>query len=201
MSATTSPRAGALAEQRHLLDPLDRMMRALAPGAEKTTPVGDCGHSATVAPALGRDVIRAIARDGLVLPRAPYPGQKWRPTTSAERHLLGEGRRLGRNCERLLAELGRMREQQAARRRRAATEDRPAGAAAFRECLTDCDLEALAAAALGETERQTAARLGLTLSAVKGRRESAAHRVGASTFARALVIATAAGVISPGGAS
>ncbi|WP_381797230.1 hypothetical protein [Streptomyces niveus] len=42
---TQGLRAAALAEQRHQLDPVDVLFRAVAPGAEKTTPTGDCGHS------------------------------------------------------------------------------------------------------------------------------------------------------------
>lgn len=148
--------------------------------------------------ALGRDALRTIARDGLVLPRAPYPGQKWKPSTPAETHLVAEGRRLDGHRRRLLAEIARM--QLAANRARAARRgDRRPVSPVFVEPLTDRDLEVLAAAAAGETETETADRLGLTTSGVKSRRTTARLRLGAPTFARALVIATAAGVISPAG--
>ncbi|MFB6950213.1 LuxR C-terminal-related transcriptional regulator [Streptomyces niveus] len=148
--------------------------------------------------ALGRDALRAIARDGLVLPRAPYPGQKWKPSTPAETHLVAEARRLDGHRRKLLAEIARM--QLAANRRgRAGTSARGPVAPVFVEPLTERDVEVLAAAAAGESETETADRLGLTTSAVKSRRTTARLRLGAPTFARALVIATAAGVISPTG--
>ncbi|MET4923628.1 LuxR C-terminal-related transcriptional regulator [Streptomyces sp. PSRA5] len=148
--------------------------------------------------ALGRDALRAIGRDGLVLPRAPYPGQKWKPTTPAETHLVAEARRLDGHRRKLLAEIARM--QLAANRDRAARRGgrRPV-APVFVEPLTERDVEVLAAAAAGESETETADRLGLTTSGVKSRRTTARLRLGAPTFARALVIATAAGVISPAG--
>ncbi|MGW6309171.1 LuxR C-terminal-related transcriptional regulator [Streptomyces niveus] len=148
--------------------------------------------------ALGRDALRAIARDGLVLPRAPYPGQKWKPTTPAETHLVAEGRRLDGHRRKLLAEIARM--QLAANRHgRAGTSARGPVSPVFVEPLTERDVEVLAAAAAGESETETADRLGLTTSGVKSRRTAARLRLGAPTFARALVIATAAGVISPTG--
>ncbi|MFE9296562.1 helix-turn-helix transcriptional regulator [Streptomyces niveus] len=148
--------------------------------------------------ALGRDALRAIARDGLALPRAPYPGQKWQPTTPAEKHLVAEGRRLDGHRRRLLAEIARM--QLAANRARAARRGgrRPVSPV-FVEPLTERDLETLTAAAAGESESETAARLGLTTAGVRSRRTTARLRLGATTFAQALVIATAAGVISPAG--
>ncbi|MFE6025575.1 helix-turn-helix transcriptional regulator [Streptomyces niveus] len=148
--------------------------------------------------ALGRDALRTIARDGLTLPRAPRPGEKWKPSTPTETHLVAEARRLDRHRRRLLAEIARM--QLAANQARAARRGehcRPSPV--FVEPLTERDVEVLAAAAAGETETQTADRLGLTPSGVKSRRTTARLRLGAPTFARALVIATAAGVISPAG--
>lgn len=173
-----------------------------------------------VAEALGRDALKGIARDGLVLPRAPYPGQKWKPRTPDEGHLLGEGRRLNTQRERLLAQIGFMQDEaEKMRARVAALQDenaqlradarqlRQAARASLEERadpavltrLTGADLQILDAAARGETLALTAARLGLTAATVKGRRNTVRRRLDVPTFARALVVATAASVVTPAG--
>lgn len=159
-----------------------------------------------VAEVLGSADLRAIARDGLVLPRGRYPGQRWQPQTEAEKHLHGQAEKLERYRLRLLAEIARMqltenrkREHRAEAEAQAETSGTVPGASL--EGLTRRDLEVLAAAAEGETLGETAERLGLATTTIKSRRSAARSRLGAPTFARALVIATEAGLVSAGGVS
>ncbi|WP_200302282.1 LuxR C-terminal-related transcriptional regulator [Streptomyces adelaidensis] len=152
------------------------------------------------APALPDKVLAQLRTGGLVPPRAPGPGQVWLPRGEAETHLLGEGRRLDRVRQVLLAEVGRLRHQLKAARGdgRGRREEAARTAARQADCpLTASLLNALAAAARGETAEETAGRLHLAYDTVKNHRQRAVHRLQARSVTHAVALAVAAGWITP----
>ncbi|MFG2515999.1 LuxR C-terminal-related transcriptional regulator [Streptomyces sp. NPDC048584] len=137
-----------------------------------------------------RDLVALARNAGLRLPRV-LPGQEWRPATPAERHLLAEAQRLDRIRESLLAEIGRLRTATPPRER-----SELARLQVLRNSpLTAGQLEALAAAAHGETIEDTARRLHVTPDTVKSARQRAARRLGAHGMVQAVALAVAAGWI------
>ena len=138
-----------------------------------------------------------LRRAGLVLPRPPYPGKEWRPSTPAEQHLLQEGYRLDRARQALLGEVGRLR-QQTARPSRA---EALAVAARDAERLSDCPLSqsqlaAMVAAAAGERPEDTARRLSLSYDTVKSHRHRAMSRLQARSMTHAVALCVSAGWVT-----
>lgn len=132
-------------------------------------------------------VLATIARIGLVLPRAPYPGQPWQPRTEAEAHLLRQARHMDRARQVLLGEVGRLRGALADLH----AADREQGA--VQRPLTVAQWEALAAAARGETLDETAARLIVSVHTLKSRRARIVRLLGARDLTHAVALAVAAG--------
>lgn len=157
---------------------------------------------------LGKDVLAAIARAGLALPRAPFPGQAWQPRTPAEAHLLRQARALDVMRRQLLGEVGRLQARvghltRTGRDLRAEVEE-------FEETVRDLgrerdpatdpvadltpeELEALVSAAAGETVDAFARRVCLSPNTVKTRRQRAIKRLGAGSFTHAVAMVVAAG--------
>jgi DNA-binding CsgD family transcriptional regulator len=140
---------------------------------------------------LAPEVLAAIARSGLALPKGPAPGQQWRPRSRDEEHLLIQARQLDRMRQLLLGEVGRLRHTvlglRVALRRKAAP----------RCPLTDPQIQVLAAAAVGETVEATAHRLFMSESMVKAHRARAIKNLGAGDIAHAVGIAMSAHWITP----
>lgn len=139
--------------------------------------------------------LERIRTAGLVLPRAPYSGQEWKPRTPAERHLLNEGHRLNQALEAALGEIGRLRHEltvRAARRQRIQS-----AADRLRDCpLTPAQLTVLIAAAAGESTGDTARRLLIPYDTIRSRRQRIATRLAARNTTHAVAIAVAAGWIT-----
>lgn len=135
---------------------------------------------------------------GLARPRPPYPGQEWRPRTSAEEHLLSEGHRLDRVRLLLLEEIGRLRRQTAGTPRAEAIAAAARTAERLRECpLTTAQLAAVAAAATGEPPEDTARRMCLSYAAVRSNRQRAVSRLQARSMTHAVALAVAYGWLLP----
>lgn len=142
--------------------------------------------------------LAAIRRQGLELPRSPFPGTPWQAKTPSEQHLLEQAQRLDRVRRLLLHELGRLN----ALVRHKPLKERLADAAREAERLADCpvppaQLGVLAAAAAGELPEQTARRLHITYDAVRAHRKRAVDRLGARDITHAVAMCTAAGWITP----
>ena len=152
------------------------------------------------APALADQVLAQLRSRGLVLPRAPRPGQPWTPRTEAESHLLVEARRLDRARQALLGEVGRLRHVLGVRR--GAGQERREETARLAERWSDCplgvsQLNILIGAARGEAAEQTAARLHLADATVKSTRRRAVIRLEARSVTHAVALAVLAGWITP----
>lgn len=157
---------------------------SLPPGATSTWP----GTTA-----LSAEVLAQIRTDGLLLPRQPFPGQGWAPSTGAEQHLLREGYRLNRVRLLLLAEVSRLRRCYADR---AARRSAVLGEHTDPCPLKGAELRALVGAAAGESPRGTGRRVLLTDSAVRKHRLAAQRRLGARSLPHAVALAVAAGWIT-----
>ncbi|MCM1976805.1 LuxR C-terminal-related transcriptional regulator [Streptomyces sp. G1] len=145
---------------------------------------------------------KKLAQAGLVLPRSARPGQAWAPRTPAEEHLLREAQRLDRIRLLLLEELGRARAEAGQVR----VSEKAAAAARAAERLKGCplppaQLNAVAAAAAGESVHATARRLSLSWETVRSHRQRALRRLGARDMEHAVQLCTAAGWITPEHAS
>lgn len=138
-------------------------------------------------------LLAQLRKGGLVLPRPPFPGKTWSPSTGAERHLLREGYRLDRVRQQLLAEVGRLRwvyADHAARRR-------PGAPQVPVSCPLDAEqLAVLAAAAAGENTRDTCRRLLMPYDAIRSRKRRIAAQLGARNTTHAVALAVAAGWIT-----
>lgn len=153
-------------------------------------------------------VLEQIRTAGLVLPRAPYPGQEWKPRTPAEQHLLQEGHRLNQALQAALGEIGRLRHERAvlaARRQRIQaapdTQEHAAAADRARQRLSNCPLSpgqlaVLVAAAAGESAADTARRLLIPYDTIRSRRQRLTARLAARNTTHAVAIAVAAGWIT-----
>lgn len=144
-------------------------------------------------------VLAQFRTAGLVRPKSPYPGRAWAPRTDAEHHLLREGYRLDRLRLLLLEEVGRLRREAARVPRREVLAAAARTADRLKDCpLTSGQLEAIAAAAAGESPEDTAARLCLSYDTVKSRRQRAVSRLEARNLAHAVALCTAAGWVTAG---
>jgi len=142
-----------------------------------------------------RDIVALARAAGLRLPLAP--GREWQPSTSAEQHLLVEARRLDHLRQTLLAEIGRLRAQAPRHPRTGRLE------LARIDVPPDCPLppgklEALAAAAHGETVAAAARRLRVSTDTVSSQRQRAVQALGARSITHAVALAVAAGWIPVG---
>lgn len=139
-----------------------------------------------------------VRSSGLLLPRAPYPGQPWTPRTPAEEHLLAEAQRLDRVRLVLLGDLGRLRHElgvRTARRQRMAAAQQRAGRLAG--CpLNASELNVLQASATGEEMAATAARMKISEHAVGRHRQRAVEKLDAGGLAHAVALAVDAGWIT-----
>lgn len=156
---------------------------------------------------LADEVLARLRTAGLALPRAPHPGREWTPRTEAERHLFREACRLDKVRRMLLEDIAR-RAQQDARLRRvfAARAPRPEERGAAGACpVPPHELEALAAAAAGETLEQMSARLILSYDTIRTRRRRALQRLGVHSVTQAVALLVDGGWITgqqiAGGAS
>jgi DNA-binding CsgD family transcriptional regulator len=137
---------------------------------------------------------------GLALPRAPYPGQEWKPRTAAEEHLLGEGHRLDRLRLVLLEEVGRLRGRTVRAERAEVTAAAVRTADRMSKCpLTTAQFTVVEAAAAGEPLEDTARRLFLSYEAIKTNRRRAVDRLQARDMTHAVALALAHGWLLPGG--
>lgn len=101
------------------------------------------------------------------------------PAHAAIDDLLAEHERLGKQVNRL-----------------SDLQDRPRKSIDSSCPLTPVQLEALIGAALGETARESAARLGANAETVRSRRQAACARLGVHSSARAVALCCAAGWIT-----
>jgi DNA-binding CsgD family transcriptional regulator len=151
------------------------------------------------APALTDQVLAQLRNRGLVPPRAPRPGQPWRPRTEAETHLLAEARHLDRARQLLLAEVGRLRHMLGVRRTDGQERREADARAAVRwsGCpLGVTQMSVLIGAARGERSEETAARLHIADGTVKSTRVRVLRRLEARTITHAVAIAVTAGWIT-----
>lgn len=163
---------------------------------------------ATVSEPLGKDVLATIARAGLVLPRPPFPGQRWQPRTPAEQHLLRQARALDVMRRQLLAEIGRLQagvghlygKGRLLQAEVAELEETVRDLGREREPRADlvgdlspAELEVLVSAATGESGEEFARRMCINPHTVKTRRRRAIRRLGARSFTQAVAIVVAAG--------
>ncbi|WP_329597789.1 LuxR C-terminal-related transcriptional regulator [Streptomyces pseudovenezuelae] len=153
------------------------------------------------------ETVKRVRTAGLVLPRAPYPGQRWTPRTEAEAHLMREAMRLDQIRRLLLDEIGRLRQEQPTRPRAQVLADTAREAERLKECpLSPTLLNIVTAAAASESARATARRLHLSYETVKSHRHRAMSRLGVHSMEDAVALCTAAGWVTPrettgGGAS
>lgn len=145
------------------------------------------------------EVVKRVRTAGLVLPRAPYPGQRWTPRTEAEGHLLREALRLDQIRRLLLDEIGRLRPDQPTRTRAQILADTAREAERLKECpLSPTLLNIVAAAAANESPRDTARRLHLSYETVKSHRHRAMSRLEVHSMDDAVALCAAAGWVTPG---
>ena len=175
---------------------IEERRAAAVVGKDTRSPAAGGVHPA---PALADQVLAQLRVRGLVLPRAPRPGQPWTPRTDAESHLLAEARRLDRARQQLLAEVGRLRHRLGLRR--GDGQERREETARLAERWSGCplgvsQLNVLVGAARGEAVEETAARLYLACDTVKNTRKRAVVRLEARSVAHAVAIAVAAGWIT-----
>lgn len=143
---------------------------------------------------LPQQAVKQLRTAGLVLPRPPYPGQKWTPRTPAEEHLLGEATRLDHARRLLLAELGRIRQVIGYRPGAQVREDTAREAERLKECpLTPTQLRVVAAAVEGLDIEETAARLHISWHTAKNHRTRAQAAVGARSFVHLAALCVQAG--------
>ncbi|NUS29782.1 MAG: hypothetical protein HOV92_36965 [Streptomyces sp.] len=130
---------------------------------------------------------------GLVLPRGAQPGRHWVPGTAVEQHLLREGQRLDRLRLVLLEYVGRLRQQTAGPPRVEVLAAVSRTAERLSGCpLSPAQLRIIAAAAAGEAQEETAARLCLSYDTVRGHRKRAVSRLQARSVTHAVALCVAA---------
>ncbi len=130
--------------------------------------------------------LAAIVRAGLVLPH--HGAAEWKPATYAERHLLEQGRVLDGMRVDLLREISRLRQR--------VNELETSRAVLQVPPLSDRHRAVIAAAAVGETVPETAARLRLARGTVHQYRHYAVRAIGAHSMEQAVGLAVAAGVVT-----
>lgn len=148
---------------------------------------------------LAQQDVKRLRTAGLVLPRAPRPGERWTPRTDAEAHLLREAMRLDHARRLLLDELGRLRQASGQRSGAEIREEAAKQAARLQACpLSPTLLAVVAAGAEGLTREETASRLHLALDSVKTNRARAQAILGTRSFGQTIAVCVQAGWITVG---
>lgn len=148
---------------------------------------------------LAQHDIKRLRTAGLLLPRAPRPGERWVPRTDAEAHLLREAQRLDHVRQLLLAEVGRLRRASGERSGAEIREEAAREAARLRECpLSPSLLGVVAAGAAGLTQDETATRLHFASASVKTSRARVAAILGTRSFGHSIAVCVQAGWVAPG---
>lgn len=149
---------------------------------------------------LSEAALTQIRGAGLDQPRLPLPGQKWKPVTAAERHLLREAYRLDRVRQVLLNEVDRLRSKEVwppLEDDAAAAEATALAAPQPRECpLTPRLLDIVRASAAGLSLSETAQQLAISDNTVRVHRRRLVARLGARSLTQAVAVCVAEGWIS-----
>lgn len=147
---------------------------------------------------LADEAVKRLRAAGLVLPRAPRPGERWAPRTDAEQHLLREAQRLDQVRQALLAEVGRLRQAAGYRSGAQVREDAAREADRLRECpLTPALLKVIQAAVEGWPPDEVAERLGIAPRTLRNHRHRILMILGAGSFDHAVALSVWAGWVQP----